>query len=117
FIVFIGGLCGCHSSENKDKNEVQYNEKMIKSLSKDLDLKSIARAHLISEADEELSNWSAFLTMKIEIEKLESYSLRELIDNNKSILGAIQKVEDSIPEKFETTSVKARLKVLKTKSE
>lgn len=115
-LLFLMALGSCHSSTDKNQEDPVYNEALSKSLSRSLNLSHVAKAHLISEAEEDLSNWSQFLTLKVEMEKFEDYSLQDIVDSGSSLLKPIEKVRDSLPEKFKSTSVESRLNVLYTKT-
>lgn len=109
-------LLACNRADQQS-DTASFNEKKIQSLSAKIDLKTVSRAHLITKAQEDISNWSAFLTLKVEIENLENYSLQEVIDNSPSIIKSINDVQDSVPEKFNTPPILNRLNVLFTKAE
>ncbi len=109
-------LVGCHSSDKKKDEDIIYNQKLSKSLSKPLNLEQVSRSHLIPQAKEDLSNWSDFLTLQVEMEKFQHYSLRDLMDAESTVLKSVEKVKDSLPEQFKTTPIEARLNVLYTRS-
>ncbi len=116
YSLCVFSLLACNRADQQ-KSGASFNEKKIRSLAAKIDLNTVSRAHLITKAQEDLSNWSAFLTLKVEIENLENYSLQEVVDNSPSIIKSISDVQDSVPEKFSTPPILNRLNVLLTKAE
>lgn len=116
FLFLTTAFVNCHSSDKNQDEEIIYNQRLSKSLSQPLNLQQVSKADLIPQAQKDLSNWSDFLTLQVEIEKLEDYSLRDLMNAESTLLKSVEKIQDSLPEKFETTPIKSRLNVLYIRS-
>lgn len=114
--ILLFNVLSCNNSKEKEQEESSYTEQYAASFSKSLDLSTIPKTELIPEADEALSDWSEFMSVKSEIEKLEDYSLQNLISNAENLTEAIENLQDSIPEQFNKTPIKSRMNVLATKS-
>ncbi len=116
-ILFCWGFVACEDKEEKTSEEsASFQEKNAQKFSQQLEIPSNKNVELLPEAKTATANWMAYLTTKNEIERLENFTFQEVVDNSNNMLRSITEMQDSIPEKFQETPIKARLNVLLTKA-
>lgn len=69
---------------------------------------------LMPEAETEASKWLAFVTAQSEIMDYRKNGVEYAAENAPATLQIMQKLQETIPEKFKTTPVEARITVLVT---
>ena len=112
-VLFIS----CGDDEKKSSNEVDtFQEKNAKNFSQKVDLSQVREVNLISKANDASINWMAFTTARNEINRIQNFTLQEVVNNSNNIFRSIEELQDSIPQDFQKTPIKARLNVLLTKA-
>lgn len=117
-LVLLVGLAAC-KDKNKEKVETtSYIEQNAQAFAKEVDLSRIPKIKLSAKAEEASSDWVEFLNVKLEIEKIENYSLQNLVNNSENLLESVIQLRDSlIPDEFSVIPIESRINVLVTKAE
>lgn len=109
-VFFLLAITGCKHQEKE--LATSYLGDNQEALSKPIEVSSVARAYLITEAQQHIAAWPNYTSLKVEIEKIENFTLQNLLDNTEILIQTLEEVKDSIPEKFDVTPVQSRLTVL-----
>ena len=116
-ILLCWGFVACEGKEETTSEEnASFHEKNAQKFSQKLEIPKNRNVELLPEAKTATTNWMAYLTTKNEIERLENFTFQEVVDNSNNMLRSITEMQDSIPEKFQETPIKAQLNVLLTKA-
>tara|TARA_B100001146_G_scaffold41624_1_gene35322 strand:- start:422 stop:1018 length:597 start_codon:yes stop_codon:yes gene_type:complete len=111
------GLIACEEKKQQTDNEADtFQEKNAKNFSKQVNLPNKREVKLVSDATNASANWMAFTTAKNEIERINNFTLQEVVNNSNNLFRSIQELQDSIPKQFQEIPIKARLNVLLTKA-
>jgi len=107
--------CEDNGKTTKDV-KATYQQENAKNFSKEVKLSKNRSASLLPKAEQATNNWMAYITAKNEIERMDRFTLQEVVNNSNNLLQSVQVLQDSVPEVFETTPIKTRLTVLLTKT-
>lgn len=116
-IIFLFCLMSCRNSNSQQNIQVSQSNENTKPITEKLDLKNISRVQLSQDAKESTSDWIKFLVMKSEVNKFQDFTLKDLLEDKNNLAELTQSLTDSVPKKFDTIPVQARLNVLKTRVE
>lgn len=109
-------MTACNTSQEKQKAPLSFTEKYAEALQQQINLDSLEKVNLLPEAQKNLANWPAFLTLQNEVKRLDEAKLQEVANNCNNLLNSIQEVEKTLPEVFQEKAIQARIRVLKTKT-
>lgn len=113
--MVLSGLMACQQSKKKEAPP-SFEDENAEILSKPLDLEGAPQTTLSREAKSITSDWVEYLSLKSKIENFEDYTLQDLVENNEDLLNSAEELQDSLPEEFQTRSIKTRITVLVTKA-
>ncbi|MBW2961911.1 hypothetical protein [Mesonia aestuariivivens] len=106
-----------NNNEDLNNNKTDtFQEKNAKNFSRQVNIFKDRKVNLLPEAEESSANWMAFTTAKNEIERIDNFTLQEVVNNSNNLFKSIQGLQDSIPTEFQKRTIKARLNVLLTKA-
>ena len=86
-------------------------------LGKKIKLDSIKLIKLSPRSRKVTDDWMMYVALNSEIERLETYSIQDVIDNSMTIRSVTDSLSETIPEIFKTNAILARVVTLKTHSE
>lgn len=112
----IALLTACNSEENQEEPATSFTEKYAEALSQKIELDTEKEVKLLPEAREVTTNWSEYLTMQNEIKRFKNASLQEIANNCSTLLSSIQATTASLPKVFQQKAIKARFRVMETKT-
>jgi hypothetical protein len=116
-ILLAFGLFSCEEeATNTNAEKASYQQKNAENFSKEVNLSQNKSVRLLPETEEATNNWMAYITAKNEIERMDRFTLQEVVNNSNNLLRSVQELQDSIPENFDAIPIKARLNVLLTKT-
>ncbi|SHI87136.1 hypothetical protein SAMN04488096_105183 [Mesonia phycicola] len=101
---------------NTADSESTFQEENAKKFSQKVNIPSNRTVSLLPDAEAASSNWMAFITAKNEIERIDHFTLQEVVNNSNNFFRSVKQLQDSIPTDFEKTPIKTRLNVLLTKA-
>ena len=113
-ICLIACFASCSDSkkqETKSKDVSTSAEYLFK-----LKLDTLQVPKLNKQAKEATEEWIHYTALNSEIQRLEEYTVQDVISNADAISRVVDSLVENIPEKFETKAVKARVVVLDTHS-
>jgi hypothetical protein len=113
FILSSLLLFGISCNENSKVTEPEP-ETQIKEPTENLGETDNTIVKLTPEAKTETSKWLAFVTAQSEVKDYRKLGLEYAAENAAATLQIMQKLQETIPEKFRTTPVEARINVLVT---
>lgn len=115
-IFFIVSTLSC--SDKKDKKDTSEDKANIsQDLGKKIELDSIKLIKLSPRSRKVTDDWMMYVALNSEIERLETYSIQDVIDNSMTIRSVTDSLSETIPEIFKTNAILARVVTLKTHSE
>jgi len=115
--ILVFGLFSCEDeATNTNVEKASYQQKNAENFSKEVNLSKNKSVRLLPKAEEATTNWMAYITAKNEIERMDRFTLQEVVNNSNNLLRSVQELQDSIPTTFDTTPIKTRLNVLLTKT-
>ncbi|APG60962.1 hypothetical protein [Christiangramia salexigens] len=112
--IFALSLLACKNNNNNEdsskasidtvdfKQKVEFSEKQLK-------LNDDARKYALT--------WVEYITAQNEINKLESYTVNEVMNNADAIAQITQSLKNSVPDSLKSVAVEARLNVVNTKAQ
>jgi len=86
-------------------------------LGKKIKLDSIKLIKLSPRSRKVTDDWMMYVALNSEIERLEAYSIQDVIDNSMTIRSVTDSLSETIPKVFKTNAILARVVTLKTHSE
>jgi len=107
--------CG-EKSANTEDSESTFQEENAKKFSQQVNIPSNRQVKLLPDAEAASTNWMAFITARNEIERMDHFTLQEVVNNSNNFFRSVKQLQDSIPSDFEKTPIKTRLNVLLTKA-
>ncbi|WP_121666899.1 hypothetical protein [Mesonia aquimarina] len=110
-------LIACKEEAVEEEKQKTFQQETAEALSKEVKLSSNRTIELITEAKETTANWSAYLTLKNEIESFENSTYQEVINGSNNLVESLVAVKTTLPEDFKVTPVYARIKVLITQAQ
>ena len=115
-ILFL--VCSLSCSKKKNGNGVSEEKSNIsQNLGKKMELDSIKLIKLSSRSRKVTDDWMMYVALNSEIERLETYSIQDVIDNSMTIRSVTDSLSETIPNIFKTNAILARVVTLKTHSE
>lgn len=116
FILTVITLQFIACGKSDDKSNSQANSAKQDSLNLKLDIKTYTTVKLSMKADSLSSNWPMYNTLKNEVERMQDYTIQDVISNVMSIEKAADSLQKTIPKPVDTLSVQSRINVLNTKA-
>ncbi|WP_454245214.1 hypothetical protein [Psychroflexus sp. MBR-150] len=108
-------MIACQNKSNS--NQLSEAEKAKEdSLKLKLDIKSYRVTKLSPQADSLVKSWPMYEELKIEVNRLENYTLQDVISNISTLNGVVDSLQQTIPAVVDTFPVKSRINVLNTKA-
>lgn len=104
---------GCNDKKIKKNNQ---NNLKQDSLTIRLEIIDYEKIELNAEADSLTRNWPMYNSLKNEVERLEDYTLQDVISNILSIERVVDSLQETMPKKIDTLPVLSRIKILDTKA-
>jgi len=115
--VLFFSCCLMACQKNTDRKTLNQAKKAREdSLKIALDIKSYQAIKLNSQADSIAKSWPMYEELKIEVNRLEKYTLQDVISNISTLHDVVDSLQETIPSKVDTFPVKSRVKVLNTKA-
>jgi len=96
------------SSENEQQREDSLNLK--------LSITPYNKTTLSPKVDSIIVKWPVYKDLKIEINRIENYTIQDVISNITTLEKAIDSLQKTIPEQIDTFPVTSRVNVLNTKA-
>jgi hypothetical protein len=115
-LFFILSSLSCSDKKNEEdssKGKANINQDLVKKI----ELDSIKLIKLSPRSRKITDNWMMYVALNSEIERLETYSIQDVIDNSMTIRSVTDSLSETIPEIFKTNAILARVVTLKTHSE
>ncbi|WP_257984730.1 hypothetical protein [Psychroflexus sp. MES1-P1E] len=115
-LFFILSSLSCSDKKNEEdssKGKANINQDLVKKI----ELDSIKLIKLSPRSRKITDNWMMYVALNSEIERLETYSIQDIIDNSMTIRSVTDSLSETIPEIFKTNAILARVVTLKTHSE
>lgn len=114
-VCFLSCLISCKrekqttfSSESEQLREDSLNLK--------LDITPYMKTTLSPKVDSVILQWPVYNDLKIEINRIENYTIQDVISNITTLEKAIDSLQKTIPEQIDTFPVVSRVNVLNTKA-
>ena len=114
-LLIICCFVGCNgennttfSSENQQQREDSLNLKIT--------IASFNKTVLSRDTDSVIAKWPIYNDLKIEIGRIENYTIQDVISNISTIENAVDSLQRTIPEEIDTFPVVSRVNVLNTKA-
>lgn len=105
--------CG---KNNQSKNDSLLSNQREDSLKLKLDISNYKAVKLNSKADTLVRKWPMYLDLKNEVNRLENYTLQDVISNISTIEKVVDSLQRTIPVAVDTFPVTSRINVLNTKA-
>lgn len=105
--------CSKDKRSEKDSNSINKTED---SLRLKLEISNYQDIKLNTQADTLVRNWTMYLDLKNEINRLENYTLQDVISNISTLEKAVDSLQETIPPAVDTFPVTSRINVLHTKA-
>lgn len=86
------------------------------SLKLELKLKKYEVVQLNPKADSLVKDWAMYESLKNEVERLDRYTLQDMISNIPTLEKAVDSLQKTVPAVVDTFPVKSRINVLNTKA-
>lgn len=106
-------VCSCNENKIKKNNK---NSLKQDSLTIRLEIKNYEKVELNANADSLTRNWPMYNSLKNEVQRLEDYTLQDVISNILSIESVVDSLQETMPKKIDTLPVLSRIKILNTKA-
>jgi hypothetical protein len=103
----------CKKDENNNRSRPTLQQD---SLNIRLEIKKFERIDLNPMADSLTREWAMYNSLKNEVERLEDYTIQDLITNMINIESVVDSLQKTIPKKIDTLPVQSRIKILDTKA-
>ncbi len=118
FIIIVLVVFALNPISCRKKNTNGDNAKNIKqdSLNLKLNIKPYNTVTLNSKADSLTRDWPMYSSLKNEIERLEDYTLQDLMTNIINIESVVDSLQETIPQQVDTLPVQSRIKILDIKA-
>ena len=110
-------LIACKEEVTEENEQKTFQQETAEALSKKVSISSNRSVDLITEAQETTANWSAYLSLKNEIESFENSTYQEIINGSNNLVESLVTIKASLPQDFKVTPVYARIKVLITQAQ
>ncbi|MFD2433955.1 hypothetical protein ACFSO9_10640 [Mesonia maritima] len=110
-------MLSCKEKETTEVKEKSYQEQNAEALSQIITIDKDRKITLLPAAKEATNNWSAYLTLKNEIENFDNVTFQEVINNSNNLVESVVNLKASIPGNFDVKPVRVRINVLLTKAE
>ena len=114
FIVSLSISCSERTDQSSDRTS---EEKVSDALQKKINLDTIRLVELSKEASRATEEWMMYIALNSEIERFDNYTVLDVINNAETFNSVVDSLTETVPKRFETNAVKARLITLKTHSE
>ncbi|RRO16415.1 hypothetical protein [Flavobacteriaceae bacterium 14752] len=115
FAFTVSLIIACQNKSNS--NQLSTAEKAREdSLQIKLKLKEYQTTKLSPQADSLVKSWPMYEELKIEVNRLENYTLQDVISNIPTLYNVVDSLQETIPEAVDTFPVKSRINVLNTKA-
>ena len=110
--------CCFMACQNKtDRKTLSQEEKAREdSLKIALNLKPYQTTTLNPQADSLVKSWPMYEELEIEVNRLENYTLQDVISNISTLHSVVDSLQQTIPEAVDTFPVTSRVNVLNTKA-
>ena len=105
--------CSKDTTSEKDSNAVN---KFEDSLKLRLEISNYKAVKLNTQADTLVRNWGMYMELKDEINRLENYTLQDVISNISTLEKAVDSLQETVPSVVDTLPVNSRINVLNTKA-
>ncbi len=115
FFCFFLILYSCNNSKGSKENDISQSQRED-SLKLKLEIKNYKYVSLSAKADSLTKNWPIYETLKNEVERLEDYTLQDVISNSITLEKTIDSLQKTIPKEVDTFPVTSRINVLKSKA-
>lgn len=112
FCVF---LCSCNNQNNSKKNSITQKQRED-SLRMKLQIKDFDYVLLNPKADSITKEWPIYETLKNEVERIEDYTLQDMVSNSSTLEKTVDSLQKTIPKAVDTFPVTSRINVLKSKA-
>ncbi len=108
-------ICACTKTEENvqtSDNRKQRDD----SLKLKLNISTFQKTALSADVDSVIINWPVYVDLKNEINRLEAYTIEDVISNMSTLEKAVDSLHKTIPEEIDTFPVMSRVNVLNTKA-
>ncbi|NBC57145.1 MAG: hypothetical protein GVY05_02520 [Bacteroidetes bacterium] len=117
FFVLLFGCCVLACQNQTDRKTLSQAEKAREdSLKIALNLKPYQSTKLIPRADSVVKSWPMYEELEIEVNRLENYTLQDVISNISTLHSVVDSLQETIPKAVDTFPVISRVNVLNTKA-
>jgi len=113
-IVSLSISCSENTDQNSDRTS---EEKVSNALQRKINLDTIRPVELSKEASRATEEWMMYIALNSEVERFDNYTVLDVINNAETFNSVVDSLTETVPKRFETNAVKARLITLKTHSE
>jgi len=107
-------LCSC--SKNGKTEDKTVSNQTEDSLKLKLEISKYSEIKLSRKADTLTRGWPMYQDLKDEVNRLQSYTVQDVISNIPTIEKAVDSLQKTIPEAIDTFPVTSRINVLNTKA-
>lgn len=113
FFIFSVLACKNDSKDNTQKQNTTSTQQS-QSLDENLQTDTIAVASLSQKSEEVTREWMTYIALNSEIERLDGYSLQDLVNNSETILKVTDSLQQTVPKELKTNALQARIRTLYT---
>ena len=113
FISLMVFTISCAGEDKKQSDGSEENASSAEQMTK-LKLDTLKVPKLNTEAKKATEDWIHYTALNSEMQRLENYSIQDVISNADAINRVVDSLVISLPEVFETKAVKARVMTLDT---
>ncbi|WP_127846009.1 hypothetical protein [Psychroflexus aestuariivivens] len=112
-LIFTILACKSDSSENYNQENTGQSEQS-KNLEETLQTDTISVTSLSKASEEVTREWMSYIALNSEIERMDNYSLQDLVNNSETILKVTDSLQQTVPKKINTNALQARIRTLYT---
>ena len=112
FVLVVLSCSDTKTGNQKSENQQQRDD----SLKLKLDVMAYDKTRLMVETDSVILKWPVYNDLKNEINRIENYTISDVISNISTLEKAIDSLEKTVPKEVDTFPVMSRVKVLNTKA-
>lgn len=114
-LLLIIFFCACTKTEKASETSDNQNQRND-SMKLKLNITSFQKTNLSTDVDSVIIKWPVYINLKNEINRLEAYTIEDVISNMSTLEKAVDSLEKTIPEEIDTFPVVSRVNVLNTKA-
>jgi hypothetical protein len=103
--------CKDENTEKKSQNSIKQDSLNLK-----LNIKAYDAVSLNNGADSLTRDWPMYNSLKNEMERMQDYTLQDLMTNIISIESVVDSLQETIPRQVDTLPVQSRVKILDIKA-